>query len=125
CESTLLPVLHTLTTPGTDHLSVVTIGAPNTGKSALINALLNRKLLPSSPIPSERSVTISATEGEEAFVTPDRGPRPLGELARALSDENPSSVEIQLRDGWLSAAGVELVEARALETTSIDGAQID
>jgi predicted GTPase len=111
CESELLPRLQALLPAARERAVVGFIGTPNSGKSTLLNALLERPLLPVAPLPfgAEAAIASPQPDGDEAVIA--GGVRhPLDSLAAVVRDGNGQRIEIAVRNRWLADERLELVE---------------
>ncbi|MGC4054460.1 MAG: GTPase domain-containing protein [Paludibaculum sp.] len=102
------------------HLAIA--GAPNTGKSSLINGLLSRRLLPVSTLPSKYTFTIASSEDGEAESYISGGvEHPLSQPPSALSPGAADNViPVRLRDNWLAGRRLSLLETPALDAAGAD-----
>ena len=118
CEKAVEAALTKLETLGRDTINVAIVGAPNSGKSSLINGLLERNLLPASPIPSLASFVIEGIPaGDTEKFTVANASRPLAQLIDALSSAqgSPIRVAVSLDSAWLRSSSLRLIEKGPLD----------
>jgi hypothetical protein len=118
CESAISSSLAQLEILGREAVNVSIVGAPNCGKSTLINGLLDRSLLPASPIPSLMSFSIQAAPaGAAETFTVANASRPLAQLAAAIGaiGDAQAHVAIAVDNDWLRSVSVQIVEKPALD----------
>lgn len=87
-------------------IHVVITGGANSGKSACINALLGKPLLPVSSLRSTAAITVHAGESERLMI--DGQQQPFTALAPA--SRQASAAEVFIADEWLQATGIRLFE---------------
>jgi GTP-binding protein EngB required for normal cell division len=81
------------------------VGAPNTGKSSLVNGLAGKRLVPVSALPSHHAFVIVCTDGAD----PEQ-PAPAAGAA-----PNAPPVSIRVNDPWLAARQLSILEKAALD----------
>jgi GTP-binding protein EngB required for normal cell division len=118
CEQAVSTSLGRIETLGHDKINVAIVSAPNSGKSSLINGLLERNLLPVSPIPSLSSFVIEGIPAgsPEKFVVANAS-RPLAQLADALKSAHGSPIQVGLAldHEWLRTWSLRLIEKPPLD----------
>jgi GTP-binding protein EngB required for normal cell division len=118
CEQAVAGSLTRLETLGRDTINAAIVGAPNSGKSSLINGLLERNLLPASPIPSHASFAIDGipSGSAEKFVVANAS-RPIAQLGDALSSAQGSAIHVvvALDNEWLRSLSLRLMEKGPLD----------
>jgi len=116
CESRFGPRLQQLLAPPEERAVIGLVGAPNCGKSSLLNLLLGRTLVPVSPLPSRLQLVIRqrGAEGGEYFVL--NGVRyPLTGVTSTLRDAASVDVELSVENEWTSRQNLRLIEKRAVD----------
>ena len=101
-------------------ISVVVIGSPNTGRSTLINSLLERDLLPVSALPSSQCFQIDSSHEESEHFIVNGLKKPLDELLQYTSsanDENIGGLHLYISSKWLEQYSITLTEGAALDAT--------
>src|SRR4051794_21483829 len=91
CEPEIIPRLQEWFAPHAAIATVTVIGAPNVGKSPLVNALLERPLMPVSPLPTPPQIAIIAAQGEEES---------LAGLS-TLRGQELERIEIRIDNAWM------------------------
>lgn len=125
CIEAIEPVLKMLKKINRDLINIAIIGSPNSGKSSLINQILQKKLLPVTVLESEIQFFIeSATdENREGFlITGDQVWKPLEDLhKKSLVSESGSKIlDIYLVNQWLTKNGFRLIEKPSLDLSEGD-----
>jgi GTP-binding protein EngB required for normal cell division len=116
-ESAVKEYLENQTAENTDAVHIAVLGALNTGKSNLVNTLLERRLLPVSPLASGLSFLIrpaDATE-KEHFVAGGAIQSLDGLASVSGADPGTARVQVFVDNPWLAARQLWLAEPEALD----------
>lgn len=122
CLEAIEPVLKILNKTGRDSINITFIGSPNSGKSSLINQLLDQKILPVTALSSNRQFLIQGNpeNDKEGFIlADDKVWHPLDNLHK--NDFSPelseALVTIYLCNQWLIKNNFYLIEKLALNAS--------
>jgi len=123
CPQAVEPVLQALKNRHLDHLTLVVAGGPNSGKSAMINQMLGRQLLPVSVVSTaahEFTIQPVARATDERFTAngAQLAPDKLGDAVKAAPAG--SSFSLAIADPWLSSLNLRMIEKPALDATDDD-----
>ena len=122
CVEAIEPVLQMLKKNGRGSINIAFVGGPNSGKSSLINQLLQEKLLPVTALSSNTQFSIQGKgdkEKEGFLLADDQVWHPLEDLHK--NDLFPGSsealVNIYLANQWLTENNFHLMEKLTLDAS--------
>lgn len=113
CLETIRPLLERLERD-TDCVTLAIAGAPNSGKSTLLNSLFERPLIAIGPVPCTVEVQISATKEPVTGAA-----RPPQEVPASISDAT-SDLQLAIDSSWLRKQRLHIIERRGLDVTEED-----
>lgn len=122
CEKEVEPILSTLEKNCRDNVKIAFIGTPNSGKSSIINKILERKILPvttlSSPI--EFEIRAVVTDQSESFSVGGVS-KPLDELKETVAilteHKKFDSFVLTIHSDWLNSRSFVIIEKPPLDYT--------
>jgi hypothetical protein len=120
CEKEVERTLSVLSKINGDKIKIAFVGAPNSGKSSIINGLLERKIIPVTALSSVMEFEIRPTADEqiENFSFRDVS-KPLKELKETLSSLEEKrefcSLILTVSSNWLSSKSFVLLERPPLD----------
>jgi GTP-binding protein EngB required for normal cell division len=122
CMEAIEPVLQMLKKIGRDSINITIIGGPNSGKSSLINQLLQQKLLPVTALASNTQFCIQGNNDKEKegfFLANDQVLHPLEQLHKndLFPESSQISINIYLAHQWLNENGFHLIEKLPLDVS--------
>lgn len=125
CIDAIEPVLQMLKRLSRDSVSIAVIGSPNSGKSSLINQVLQKKLLPVTVLESNTQFSIGSVTDENRegfFIAGDQVRRSLDDLHKKSLDSSSNSkmVDIYIVNQWLKENGFCLIEKPPLDLSDED-----
>ena len=105
------------------------VGRYSTGKSTIINALLGKELLPSSPIPTTKAITYLSNSKEAYLYSEQKNGeiikhKSIGELANLNNKDIGSAVRITFSYPEFPFSGVTFIDTPGLEDTDKKTSQL-
>lgn len=120
CLDATEPVLQALKKMGRNSINIAFIGGHNSGKSSLVNQLLQKQVLPVTALSSNTQFSILGNTDKEGFLLAnDQVWHPLEDLHNKdlFPESSEALVSINLSDQWLTENSFYLMEKLALDAS--------